>query len=164
MKALKKRFNDININNCSEDWDNCSYIKNKYDCDDFIVYQKKEKIEIIDNYYMKKRERCNSLMIKGNEQYFNKKMNKFNEYDKLIVQRRIHECPEIKNKRKIERTKSFKLNGNIVNILLNESNKPKKIKKTKKIEDNNNIIDRFFKNNNKDDEDDEFFYNYLNMF
>ena len=121
MKALKKRFNDININNCSEDWDNCSYIKNKYDCDDFIVYQKKEKIEIIDNYYMKKRERCNSLMIKGNEQYFNKKMNKFNEYDKLIVQRRIHECPEIKNKRKIERKKSFKLNGNIVNILLNES-------------------------------------------
>ena len=164
MKVLKKRFNDFNINKCSEDWDNCSYIKNKYDCDDFVVYQKAGKMEIIENYYVKKTERCNSVRIKGNEKKFKQMMNKFNEYEKLVVQRRIHVCPDIIKKRKNERTKSCILNKCMVKNMLNESYKPKKIKKMKKKEEDKNIVeDTSYKNNNFE-EDDEFFYNYLNMF
>ena len=161
MKVIKKRFNDININNCSEDWDNCSYIKYKYDCDDFVVYQKAEKMEIIENYYIKKTERCNSTKSKGNERNFKRKMNEFNEYEKLIVQRRIHECPDIIKKRKKEKTKSCNSNRNVGEKLLNESYKPKKIKKLKKIEDNN--IKGIPSKNNNDSDEDDFMYNYLNM-
>ena len=136
----KKKFNVINLDNCCPDWDNCSFIKQKFDGDDFVVYQKKEKMEVIENYYQKKIERCNSMFYKNTKDKFNKIMDQFYDYENLIVQRRIHKCPNGIKKRIKEKMKScIDLNRNICKDLLNgkECNENKKTdaKDDKKIED-----------------------------
>ena len=105
MKGLNKNKYKIKENEtCDESWDNCFYIKKKYDSDDFIVYQRMEKMEIIDNFYQEKIKRCNSL--KNYENIFQKEMSDYYEYENLMVQRREHKCPDSIKNRIRERMKS----------------------------------------------------------
>ena len=154
----KKKFNIINLDNCCADWDNCSFIKKKFDGDDFVVYQKKEKMEIIENYYQKKIERYNSISFKNSKNKFKKIMDQFYDYENLNVQRRIHKCPNgIKKRIKEKMNSCIDLNRNICKDILNENywlNKNEKIKDIKKGENK--------KTDTKDDkkrEDDVYDYN-----
>ena len=114
MKGLKNRFTNNKIKDCNPDWDNCSYIKKKFDADDFVVYKMNEKIEKIDNFYGKKT-RNNSVKIKGNKKLFDEKMNYFPEYNNCMVQRRVHECPNGRNQKIKEKMKScINLHENII--------------------------------------------------
>jgi len=151
MKSLNKNKYKIKEDEiCCESWDNCYYIKKKFDSDDFIVYQRMEKMEIIDNFYQEKIKRCNSL--KNYENIFQKTMSDFYEYENLIVQRRIHRCPNsIKNKIR-ERMKSCdELNKNKSKYDINDYYK-KIIKRKNKLK----------KNINKNDEQDELYEKLLN--
>lgn len=151
MKSLNKnkyKIKDDEI--CCENWDNCYYIKKKFDSDDFIVYQRMEKMEIIDNFYQEKVKRCNSL--KNYENIFQKEMSEFYEYENLIVQRRAHKCPEsIKNKIR-ERMKSCdEINKNKNKYEINDYFK--KIQKRKK---------KINKNIDKNGENDDYYEKILN--
>lgn len=151
----KKKFNIIKLDNCCEDWDNCSCIKRKFDGDDFVIYQKNEKMEIIENYYQKRSERRrNSLYAKTTKYEFNKKMNKFNDYDNLIVQRRMHECPNGIKKHIMERMNScININKNMVQNILegnNLANQNKKKIYIKKDENENKISNDIEKNDEKE--------------
>ena len=106
----KKKNNYKNKMQCDESWDNCVDIKKKYDPVDFIVYQKKENLEIINDYYIKKYKRNNSGKLKKYLKDLPKLINKFCGYDKLRVQRRQHDCLLAKRK-KIK--SAIKLNKNI---------------------------------------------------
>ena len=157
MKGFnKKRFNTFKINNCDGDWDNCSFINRKFDGDDFVVYQKKDKMEVIENYYQKKIERCNSLWVRSNKKTFEKMINNFHEYTDLLVQRRVHECPNSIKKRILERMNScIEIKHNIAKDMLNGKykmttrKKLKDIKKNKKEETQDN-------SKNKDVDDPSF--------
>ena len=144
MKGLKNKFSASKIENCCEDWDNCSYIKSKFDWDDIVVYQNRQKMEIINDYYKKKTERYNSVKIKGNKNQFEKMINKYYQYENLFVQRRIHKCPNGIKKIVRERMKScIDLNKNIVKDILNDKhkfNKNKNFSKKENINKNNNKI------------------------
>ena len=157
----KKKFNIIKLDNCCEDWDNCSSIKRKFDGDDFVVYQKKEKMNVIENYYQKKIERYNTMFYKSTKNKFNKIMNEYYDYENLITQRRIHECPNGIKKKIRERMNSCININNIKNILDGKYsfNKNKKIKHDKK-DENKNVINI----NNEKTIDDEDSYNSLNNY
>ena len=153
MNGLKNKFSTPKIENCCEDWDNCSYIKNKFDWDDIVVYQNRQKMEIINDYYKKKTERYNSVKIKGNKNQFEKMINKYYQYENLFTQRRIHKCPNGIKKIVSERMKScIDLNKNIVKDILNDKhkfNKNKNYSKKEKIninENNNKINSKSDKN------------------
>ena len=162
IKGLNK-FKSNLIKKCCENWDNCSYIKRKFDGDDFVVYQNSEKMEIIEDFFLKKIKRCNSLIVKGSKNIFQKKMNKFYEYDNLMVQRRIHECPNGIRKRIRERMKSFDelyKNKNMIKDMLEGVYKfnedKKKNNKKNKSKSKNKKMDDINKNEN-----DENFENFL---
>ena len=168
IKCLKNKFSTPKLENCSEEWDNCCYIKRKFDWDDNVVYQKTEKMEIINNYYKKKIERCNSMKVKGNKNIFKKMINKYHQYENLLIQRRIHKCPNGFKKMISERMKScIDLNKNIVKDILNDKHKFNKSKKLKiKEKNNNNKMDDNYNNKNEDsicnmnEYNDYFIYNF----
>ena len=165
MKGIKTRFLPKQIKNCCEDWDNCSYIKRKYDGEDFIVFKKNENIDVIEDFYQKKIRRNNSKKVKSNKKLFDKKMNEFYEYDDSIVQRRIHECPNGNKKRIKDKMKScINLNeNNIKNILegsyIYNNNITKNIKENKTNYNNKNKINEI-----SNDEDDDSFNEYLYLY
>lgn len=166
-KKIKKNFSDISKEEeCCEDWDNCLYIKKKYDWDDLVVFQKAEKMEIIENFYKKKIERCNSMWVKGNKKKFEEKMNEYQPYSNLMVQRRIHKCPKVVEKRIKERMKScINLDNNLVEDILKSKYRINKkiIKKEIKKENNNNIInDRSDKDNSEEDSISQYLYDFYN--
>ena len=150
--AIFKNKNNNNNNKiqCDENWDNCVDIKKRYDPVDFIVYQKKGNIEIIENYYIKKYKRNNSVKLKKNLKNLPKLINKYYEYDKLRVQRRQHEC--ILAKRKKIRS-AIKLNKDISKNTIEGIYKINKTKKNKK-EVETKIDDN--KINNENDEEDDY--------
>ena len=142
-KFDKKKIDHFGNIKCDENWDNCINIKNRNDGDDFVVFQIKEKLEIIDNYYIQKHKRNNSVKIKNNRKNIDKLINEFYDYDKLIVQRRRHECFQAKRKR----IKSAIIinSNNSKNILEeqcmfkeNKENKKEEKNEIKKSEDNIN--------------------------
>ena len=98
-KFDKKKHDNFGKINCDENWDNCLNIKSRNDGDDFVVFQKNERIEIIENYFIKKYKRNNSVKIKKNRKNIDKLINEYYDYDKLIVQRRKHLCNQAKRKR-----------------------------------------------------------------
>ena len=98
-KFDKKKHDNFGKINCDENWDNCLNIKSRNDGDDFVVFQKNERIEIIENYFIKKYKRNNSVKIKKNRKNVDKLINEYYDYDKLIVQRRKHLCNQAKRKR-----------------------------------------------------------------
>ncbi len=98
-KFDKKKHDNFGKINCDENWDNCLNIKSRNDGDDFVVFQKNERIEIIENYFIKKYKRNNSVKIKKNRKNIDKLINEYYDYDKLIVQRRKHLCQQAKRKR-----------------------------------------------------------------
>ena len=150
--AIFKNKNNNNNNKiqCDENWDNCVDIKKRYDPVDFIVYQKKENIEIIDDYYIKKYKRNNSTKLKKNLKNLPKLINKYHEYDKLRVQRRQHEC--ILAKRKKIRS-AIKLNKDISKNTIEGIYKFDTTEKNKK-EVETKIDDN--KINNENDEEDDY--------
>ena len=97
-KFDKKKHDNFGKINCDENWDNCLNIKSRNDGDDFVVFQKNERIEIIENYFIKKY-KSNSVKIKKNRKNIDKLINEYYDYDKLIVQRRKHLCQQAKRKR-----------------------------------------------------------------
>ena len=97
-KFDKKKHDNFGKINCDENWDNCLNIKSRNDGDDFVVFQKNERIEIIENYFIKKY-KSNSVKIKKNRKNIDKLINEYYDYDKLIVQRRKHLCNQAKRKR-----------------------------------------------------------------
>ena len=98
-KFDKKKHDNFGKINCDENWDNCLNIKSRNDGDDFVVFQKNERIEIIENYFIKKYKRNNSVKIKKNRKNIDKLINEYYDYDKLIVQRRKHLCQQAIRKR-----------------------------------------------------------------
>ena len=98
-KFDKKKHDNFGKINCDENWDNCLNIKSRNDGDDFVVFQKNEKLDIIENYFIKKYKRNNSVKIKKNRKNIDKLINEYYDYDKLIVQRRKHLCNQAKRKR-----------------------------------------------------------------
>ena len=150
--AIFKNKNNNNNNKiqCDENWDNCVDIKKRYDPVDFIVYQKKGNIEIIENYYIKKYKRNNSVKLKKNLKNLPKLINKYYEYDKLRVQRRQHEC--ILAKRKKIRS-AIKLNKDISKNTIEGKYKFDTAQKNKK-EVETKIDDN--KINNENDEEDDY--------
>ena len=142
-KFDKKKIDHFGNIKCDENWDNCIKIKNRNDGDDFVVFQIKEKVEIINNYYIQNHKRNNSVKIKNNRKNIDKLINEFYDYDKLIVQRRRHECFQAKRKR----IKSAIIinSNNSKNILEeqcmfkeNKENKKEEKNEIKKSEDNIN--------------------------
>jgi guanylate kinase len=148
MKNLKSKFTNNKILDCSPEWDNCSYIKKKFDADDFIIYTTNEKMEKIEHYYQNKK-RNNSFKVKNNKKKFNEIMNEFPEYNYVMIQRRVHECPNgIKKKIKEKMKSSKNLDENIIKSII-EGNYIFK----KDIKVNNNVINN---KNSEDEVDDDF--------
>ena len=150
----KKKYKNLNDNICNEEWDNCVDIKKNKDEDDFVLYQKKEEIDIIEDYYIQKYKRNNSVKIKKNKNKLFKLINEYFEYDNLRVQRRQHECIFAKRKR----IKSgINLNINISKNILEGKYIPKNIDKSKINGEKLNTNDED-KKENKDYEDYENMY------
>ena len=117
------------------------------------MYQNSEKMEIIEDFFLKKIKRCNSLIVKGSKNIFQKKMNKCYEYDNLMVQRRIHECPNGIRKRIRERMKSFDelyKNKNMIKDMLEGVYKFNEDKKKNNKKNKNKKMDDINKNENDD--------------
>ena len=157
MAIFKKtKYTTLNNISCDESWDNCINIKKRFDGDDFVIYQKKENMEIIEDYYIQKYKRNNSVKIIKKLKNLGKLINKFYDYDNLRVQRRQHDCLFGKRKRIIS---AIKLNKDISKntiegkyIFDTKKKNKKKQKEENKIEENNI---------NSDNSDDEGFNNNL---
>ena len=157
MAIFKKtKYTTLNNISCDESWDNCVNIKKRFDGDDFVIYQKKENMEIIEDYYIQKYKRNNSVKIIKKLKNLGKLINKFYDYDNLRVQRRQHDCLFGKRKRIIS---AIKLNKDISKntiegkyIFDTKKKNKKKQKEENKIEENNI---------NSDNSDDEGFNNNL---
>ena len=94
----KKKYNKKNDITCNMDWDDCLDIKKQYEGNDFVVYEKKENMGIIEEYYLKKHKRNNSAQLNKRLKNFGELMNKYYVYDHLMAQRRQHECILAKRK------------------------------------------------------------------
>ena len=157
MKKFDKKKNDHFVNiKCDENWDNCINIKNRNDGDDFVVFQKKEKLEIIDDYFIKKHKRNNSVKIKKNRKNIDKLINEYYDYDKLIVQRRMHECFQAKRKRI---KSSVIINNNISKTMLEDECMREEIENKINEKNEKNEIKNNDDNINKDIEEEEDIYN-----
>jgi hypothetical protein len=111
MAIFKKtKYTTLNNISCDESWDNCVNIKKRFDGDDFVIYQKKENMEIIEDYYIQKYKRNNAVKIIKKLKNVGKLINKFYDYDNLRVQRRQHDCLFGKRKRIVS---AIKLNKDI---------------------------------------------------
>ena len=113
-------------------------------------------MEIIEDYYIQKYKRNNSVKIIKKLKNLGKLINKFYDYDNLRVQRRQHDCLFSKRKRIIS---AIKLNKDISKntierkyIFDTKKKNKKKQKEENKIEENNI---------NSDNSDDEGFNNNL---
>ena len=160
MEVFKKRKNN-NIKDviCDLNWDNCLNIKKKYDGDDFVVYQKKENMEIIDDYYLRKYRRNNSVKLNKKRKHLGKLINNYYEYDNLSVQRRKHECHLAKRK-KIK--SAININKNISKKTLDGLYIFGNIKKKIKMKEITIIQKKNEENNNNDEKsDDEDYNNFL---
>ena len=157
MTIFKKtKYTTLNNISCDESWDNCINIKKRFDGDDFVIYQKKENMGVIEDYYIQKYKRNNSVKIIKKLKNLGKLINKFYDYDNLRVQRRQHDCLFGKRKRIIS---AIKLNKDISKntiegkyIFDTKKKNKKKQKEENKIEENNI---------NSDNSDDEGFNNNL---
>ena len=158
--AIFKKTKYTYINNiiCDESWDNCVNIKKRFDGDDFVIYQKKEGMEIIEDYFIQKYKRNNSVKIIKRFKNLGKLINKFYDYDNLRVQRRQHECPISKRKRI---KSAIKLNKSISKYtiegkyIFDTTKKNKNEKKEENKEEDNNI-------NNDNNDDEEYNFNLMN--
>mgnify|MGYP002626981754 CR=1 FL=1 len=160
-KFKKKQYKILNNVKCDINWDNCVDIKRRNDGDDFIVYQKKEEPEIIDDYYNKKYKRYNSVKINKNKNDFSKLINNYFKYDNLMVQRRQHECFEAK----IQRIKScININNDISRNILEGNYMFKDDKKNEnKLVDDLNNNEKNYENNINDDKNFQEEYNDMLM-
>ena len=160
-KFKKKQYKILNNVKCDINWDNCVDIKRRNDGDDFIVYQKKEEPEIIDDYYNKKYKRYNSVKINKNKNNFLKLINNYFKYDNLMVQRRQHECFEAK----IQRIKScININNDISRNILEGKYMFKDDKKNEnKLVDDLNNNEKNYENNINDDKNFHEEYNDMLM-
>ena len=138
-KFRKKQYKNLNNVKCNINWDNCVDIKRRNDGDDFIIYQKKEEPDIIEEYYRKKYKRYNSVKINKNRNNFLELINNYFKYVNLIVQRRQHECFEAK----IKRIKScININNGISKTILEDKHaftNEKKNENKRDVDINNNI-------------------------
>ena len=155
----KKKYSKKNDIICNMDWDDCIDIKKQYEGNDFIVYEKKENMEIIEEYYLKKYKRNNSAQLNKRLKNFGELINKYYVYDHLMAQRRQHEC--ILAKRKNIKS-AININKNMSKNVLDGRyifGLTKKIKKKgeDEIEKNEIKID----NDESSDEENNFFMNTL---
>ena len=109
MAGLKiKKYNKMNNIKCDEGWDNCIKNQKKSEENDFAIFSIKDNIDVIEDFYINKSKRNNSFKLR-NKFSLDKIMNEYYEYDKLRVQRRQHECYEIRIKR-IKSENNIKIN------------------------------------------------------
>ena len=159
MAIFKKtKYTYINNITCDESWDNCVNIKKRFDGDDFVIYQKKEGMEIIEDYFIQKYKRNNSVKIIKRFKNLGKLINKFYDYDNLRVQRRQHECPIGKRKRiksAIKLNKSISKNTIEGKYIFDTTKKNKNEKKEENKTEDNNI-------NNDNNDDEEYNFNLMN--
>ena len=155
----KKKYSKKNDIICNMDWDDCIDIKKQYEGNDFVVYEKKENMEIIEEYYLKKYKRNNSAQLNKRLKNYGELINKYYVYDHLMVQRRQHEC--ILAKRKNIKS-AININNSMSKNVLDGKyifGLTKKIKKKgeDEIEKNEIKID----DNESSDEENNFFMNTL---
>jgi hypothetical protein len=109
MAGLKiKKYHKMNNIKCDEGWDNCIKNQKKSEENDFAIFSIKDNIDVIEDFYINKSKRNNSFKLR-NKFSLDKIMNEYYEYDKLRVQRRQHECYEIRIKR-IKSENNIKIN------------------------------------------------------
>ena len=155
----KKKYSKKNDIICNMDWDDCIDIKKQYEGNDFIVYEKKENMEIIEEYYLKKYKRNNSAQLNKRLKNFGELINKYYVYDHLMAQRRQHEC--ILAKRKNIKS-AININKNMSKNVLDGKyifGLTKKIKKKGEDEIEKNEIK--INNDESSDEENNFFMNTL---
>ena len=115
-------------------------------------------MEIIEDYFIQKYKRNNSVKIIKRFKDLGKLINKFYDYDNLRVQRRQHECPIGKRKRiksAIKLNKSISKNTIEGKYIFDTIKKNKNEKKEENKTEDNNI------NNDKND-DEEYNINLMN--
>ena len=156
----KKKYSKKNDIVCNMDWDDCIDIKKQYEGNDFVVYEKKENMEIIEEYYLKKYKRNNSAQLNKRLKNYGELINKYYVYDRLMVQRRQHEC--ILAKRKNIKS-AININKNMSKNVLDGKyifGLTKKIKKKGEDEIEKNEI-KIDDDESSDNEENNFFMNTL---
>ena len=137
LKLNKKTKNKI-PKECDIRWSNCSSYKQNIIDSNVVVYRQFNKPKIIKSYFEKKfLNRNNSICIGelNYKKHFNKVM-KYDEYEELVIQRRVHKCKMGIKKLIKEKTKScINIREKEIRILI-ENNKIENNKK--KETDNNN--------------------------
>ena len=137
LKLNKKTKNKI-PKECDIRWSNCSSYKQNIIDSNVVVYRQFNKPKIIKSYFEKKFLNRNNSICIGELKYkkhFNKVM-KYDEYEELVIQRRVHKCKMGIKKLIKEKTKScINIREKEIRILI-ENNKVENNKK--KETDNNN--------------------------
>ena len=157
MALLKiKKYNKINKIKCHEQWDNCVKNGKRPDENDFAIFCIKDKLDIIEEFYINKSKRNNSFKMR-HKFNIDKIMNEYYEYNKLRVQRREHQCYDVGINR-IKSEKNLKINIPKDTLegkyIFNQKNKNKENEESK--QNVNNI--------NEDNNDEDYKDIYMNFY